>query len=90
MALAKMVQTMLQEDLDGVSRRKESNRDDIIELFYQRVYTIIEHIKYDINTLKQATDISSEDIKELYMVTDIYAIQLEEAVDRIKAKKSSF
>ena len=78
-----MITTMLQEELAALSEDKK-NKNDIVELFYQRLYNIVEHLKFDINTLQENVSISKDDLKDLYMITDIYSIQIEEVIDRIK------
>ena len=78
-----MITTMLQEELASLSEDKK-NKNDIVELFYQRLYTVVEHLKFDINTLQENVSISKDDLKDLYMITDIYSIQIEEVIDRIK------
>jgi hypothetical protein len=79
-----LTKTMLQEDINQLTDANKS-RNAIVELFYQRLYNFMEHIKYDINSLRENTIIPLEDLKDLYMVTDMYAIQVEEIVDKIKA-----
>lgn len=77
-----MTTTMLHEDIARmVSDGRE--RKAIVELFYQRLYNILEHIKFDINTLRENTLIRMDDMKDLYMISDMYAIQIEEVVDKM-------
>ena len=78
-----MITTMLKEELASLSEDKK-NKNDIVELFYQRLYNVVEHLKFDINTLQENVSISKDDLKDLYMITDIYSIQIEEVIDRIK------
>ncbi len=77
-----MTTTMLQDDINSLPDQKRI-RKEIVELFYQRVYNIVDHIKHDINSLRESTLIKLDDLKDLYMITDMYAIQIEEAVDKI-------
>jgi len=78
-----LTKTMLQDDINEM-QSEAKNRNAIVELFYQRVYNIIEHVKYDINSLRENSIIQLDDLKELYMITDMYMIQIEEVVDKIK------
>lgn len=78
-----MTKTMLQEDINQMPQESKT-RNAVVELFYQRLYNIIEHVKYDINSLRENTIIQLEDLKDLYMVTDMYMIQIEEIIDKIK------
>ncbi len=78
-----MTKTMLQEDLNSLPTEKK-NRNEIVELFYQRLYNIMEHVKFDINSLRENTILRLDDLKDLYMVSDMYIIQIEEIIDRIK------
>jgi len=78
-----MTTTMLQEEIAKLNAEKR-NRAGISELFYQRIFNIIEHVKYDINTFRENALINIEDLRDLYMLTDMYLIQLEEVADKIK------
>lgn len=78
-----MTKTMLQEDINLLSS-EQKNRKEIVELFYQRLYNIIDHLKFDINSLRENSILRLDDLKDLYMVTDMYVIQVEEVIDRIK------
>lgn len=78
-----MTKTMLQDDINQLPEDNRP-RNTVVELFYQRLYNIMEHVKYDINSLRENTVIKLEDLKDLYMVTDMYLIQVEEIIDKIK------
>ncbi len=77
-----MTTTMLQDDIGRLAAEGKA-RKDIVELFYQRLYNIVDHLKFDINSLRENTLIKLDDLKDLYMITDMYTIQIEEVVDKI-------
>ncbi len=79
-----MTKTMLQEDINKLETVQRS-RAEIVEMFYQRLYNIINHVKYDINSLRENATLKLDDMKDFYMITDMYAIQMEEVVDKIKS-----
>ena len=74
---------MLAEDINSLPVEKRV-RTELIEIFYQRVYNILDHVKRDIECLRENTFVRSNDLKDLYMVIDIFGIQLEEVIDKIK------
>ena len=78
---------MLAEDLKKRHLQKDANRDEIVKLFQSRVRNILEHIKYDINTVRENALVSLSDIKDLYMISDMFGMQMEE-LTRILSKES--
>lgn len=82
-----MTTTMLAEDLKKRHLQKDANRDEIVKLFQSRVRNILEHIKYDINTVRENALVSLSDIKDLYMISDMFGMQMEE-LTRILSKES--
>ncbi len=79
-----MTKTMLQEDINTIEENNRT-RNEIVELFYQRLYNIMDHVKYDINSLRENTVLQLPELKDLYMLTDMYMIQIEETIDKIKS-----
>lgn len=73
-----MTTTMLAEDLKKHHIQKFSNRDEVVKLFQSRIHNILEHIKYDINSMRENALVSLSDIKDLYMITDMFGMQLDE------------
>lgn len=73
-----MTTTMLAEDLKKNKLQNGGNRDEIIHLFQSRIRNILEHIKYDINSVRENSLVQLSDIKDLYMITDMFGLQIEE------------
>lgn len=84
----KMTVTMLSEDIRELPKSKR-NRNDVVELFYQRLFNIVEHVKFDINTLNQNMVIQPDELDDLYMAADMYCIQMEEVIDKMRAETCS-
>ncbi len=80
----KMTVTMLAEDLRD-QPKSQRTRNDVVEAFYQRLYNIVDHLKHDVNTLNGALIIQPDELDDLYMAADMYCIQIEEVIDKIRA-----
>ena len=83
-----MIKTTLSDDIDKLPTEKRV-RPEVVELFYQRLYTMIDHIKRDIDCLRENSLVRLDDLKDLYMVIDVFGIQIEEVVDKIKSDPCS-
>ena len=78
------MQEMLREEIHQLPK-DQLTRESLTELFYQRIYRTVEHIRADIDCLKEECILRFRDSKDLHMVLDLFAVQIEEVVDNIKS-----